>query len=178
TTIYDPRVDLNYSQYVGEATSYGVDLEMNAYLSDDLSLFFNPTYTSMTYDNDLTYAGERLESEGNQVVDTPEWLLKTGFIYHPGNFEIVPTLRYLGNRYADLEHKSEVDGAALVDLRMSYTVPKFWGAEAVKCSFELNNLFDKEYISSINGYDDTRDGQATFYPGAPFSAMLTLSVTY
>ncbi|WLE96219.1 MAG: TonB-dependent receptor [Candidatus Electrothrix communis] len=178
TTIYDPRVNLNYSQYVGEVTSYGVDLEMNAYLSDDLSLFFNPTYTSMTYDNDLTYAGKRLESEGNQVVDTPEWLLKTGFIYHPGNFEIVPMLRYLGNRYADLEHKNEVDGAALVDLRMSYTFSELWGAEAVKCSFELNNLFDKEYISSINGYDDTRDGKATFYPGAPFSAMLTLSVTY
>lgn len=177
-TVYDPRVDLNYDQFVGEAIGYGLDLEMNAYLNEELTLFVNPTYTSMTYDKNLVYAGNTLEAEGNQVVDTPEWLLKTGLIWRTGPFEMVPMLRYIGSRYTDLENRDEVDGATVVDLRMSYILPNMLHAEEMKLSLELNNLLDKEYISSINAMDDSRQGQASYYQGAPFSGMLTLSVKY
>uniref|UniRef100_UPI004056FB0F TonB-dependent receptor n=2 Tax=Candidatus Electrothrix sp. TaxID=2170559 RepID=UPI004056FB0F len=177
-TIYDPRVNLNYDQFVGEATGYGLDMEMNAYLNDELTLFLNPTYTTMSYDNDLTYAGSTLEAEGNQVVDTPEWLVKAGLIWHSGSFEIVPMLRYIGSRYSDLENRDEVDAATVVDLRMSYTLPNILKTQEMKLSLELNNLLDEEYISSINAMDDSMQGEATYYPGTPFSGMLTLSVKY
>jgi len=177
-TIYDPRVGLNYDQFVGEATSYGLDLEMNATLSDQLSVFVNPTYTSMTYDKNLTYAGKTMEADGNQVVDTPEWLVKTGLIWHTGSFEMVPMLRYIGSRYSDLENKDEVDGATVLDLRMSYTLPNMLKSKEMKLSLELNNLLDEEYISSINAMDDSRQGVATYYPGTPFSGMLSLSVKF
>ena len=151
---------------------------MNAFLAEGLTLFVNPTYTSMTYDKDLTYAGNTLKADGNQVVDTPEWLLKTGLIWSYGNFEMVPTLRFLGSRYADVENKDEVDAATVVDLRMSYILPKFLQTEEIKLSLELNNLLDEEYISTIKASDDSRQGQASYYPGTPFSAMLSLSVKY
>ncbi len=176
--VYAPRVVLNYDQFVGEATGYGLDLEMNAVLRDGLTLFVNPTYISMTYDNDLTYAGTALAVEGNQVVDTPEWLLKTGLIWQFQQFEMVPMLRYLGNRYADVENRDEVDAAMVIDLRLSYTVPKILQAEEVKFSLELNNLPDEEYISTIKVSDDSRQGLASYYPGAPFSTILTLSLAY
>ena len=178
TTIYDPRVNLNYQQNIGKATGYGLDLEMNAYLGKEITLFVNPTFTVLTYDEDLTYAGARLASEGNQVVDTPEWLVKAGLVYHPGNFEIVPMVRYLGTRYSDVEHLGKVGASAVADLRMSYALPKVMAAEAMKISLDLTNLFDKKYISVINASDDSRNGVATYYPGAPFAAMLSVSLQY
>jgi iron complex outermembrane receptor protein len=177
-TVYDPRVGLNYDQFIGEATGYGLDLEMNATLSDQLSLFVNPTYTTMQYDKNLVYAGKTLEADGNQVVDTPEWLVKAGLIWNTGSFEMVPMLRYIGSRYSDLENKDEVDAATVLDLRMSYTLPNILKSKEMKLSLELNNLLDEEYISSINAMDDSRQGVATYYPGTPFSGMLSLSVKF
>ena len=171
-------MNLNYDQFVGEATGYGLDLEMNAYLSDGLTLFVNPTYTSLTYSKNLVYAGKTLEADGNQVVDTPEWLLKTGLIWRYGSFEMVPMLRYIGSRYTDLENKDEVDAATVLDLRMNYTLPNILQSKEMKLSLELNNLLDEEYISSINASDDSRQGVASYYQGAPFSGMLTLSFIY
>lgn len=178
TTVYDPRVKLNYQQNIGEATSYGLDLEINTYLRKDLTFFVNPSYTAMTYDEDLSFAGKRLDSEGNQVVDTPEWLVKTGLSYRPGNFEIVPMLRFLSKRYSDAENEQVVDASTLVDLRASYTWNKPPVAKSMKFTVELNNLLDEEYISVINASDDTRAGNATYMPGSPFSAMLIVSVDF
>lgn len=175
TTIHDPRVNLNYQQNIGKASGYGIDLEMNAFFGKELTIFCNPTYTRLTYDRDLTYAGTTLAAKGNQVVDTPLWLVKTGLVYQPGNFELVPMLRYLGSRYTN---KGEVAGAALVDVRMSYTIPGIRPFAEMKISLELNNLFNKKYISVINASDDAREGVATFHPGAPFSAMLGINLIH
>lgn len=178
TSIYDPRVELNYNQNVGKATSYGLDLEMNAYINQAFTLFVNPTYNSMTYDEDLVFAGRSRATEDKQVVDVPEWMAKAGFIWNYRNFEAVPMLRYIGTRYADAENLTEVDSYFLADLRMSYTLPELYWTKEVKLSLELNNLFDKEYITRINASDTTRAGQASYHPGSPFNAMLTLSVRY
>lgn len=178
TTIYDPRVNLNYRQNIGRATSYGVELEMNAFLGDAVTLFVNPTYISLTYDDDLVFAGSRLDAKGNQVVDTPEWSVKSGLVYRHGNFEIVPMVRYLASRYADVENKGKVNSAAVMDLAMSYTLADVLKAETVRISMEMTNILDKKYVSVINASDDSRDGVATFYPGAPFAAMVSVSLQY
>jgi iron complex outermembrane receptor protein len=178
TTIYDPRVNLNYQQNIGKATGYGLDLEINASLTNTFTIFINPSWTTMTYDEDLSFAGTRLATDGNQVVDTPEWLVKTGVIFHPGNFEIIPMVRYQGERYSDAENIGKVGSNTVADLRLSYTFPGIMKSKALKVSLDLTNLFDEKYVSVINASDDTRDGVATFYQGAPFAAMLSASLEF
>lgn len=178
TTIYDPRVMLNYQQNIGKATGYGLDLEMNAAFSDTFSVFINPSWTAMTYDEDLRYAGNRLAADGNQVVDTPEWLVKTGIIYHPGNFEIIPMVRFQGKRYSDVENRGEIGSNAVADLRLTYTLPNVTKAKTLKIALDLTNLLDKEYVAVINASDDTREGMATYYQGAPLAAMLSCSLEF
>ena len=177
-TVYDPRVDLNYQQNMGKARGYGLDLELNIYPMQNVTLFVNPTYTRLTYDEDISFNGSELDTEGRQVVDTPEWMLKTGVIYSVGGFEFVPVFRFTGKRYGDVEHREEIDASKVVDLRMSYTLKKILRSKEIKFSLELNNIFDEKYVAVIRGFDDTRAGSTSYYQGAPFSAIFNVVVSY
>ncbi|QGU32233.1 TonB-dependent receptor [Thermochromatium tepidum] len=181
TSVSDPRVlvkgkPVNYQQNIGEATGYGLELAINAYVSDALRLYLNPTYTRLTYDADLTYQGTTLDTKGKQVVDTPEWMAHAGLIYRLGDFELRPALRYLGERHGDSQHQESIDAVLLADLTLSYSTERLWPGKTLKVSLELTNLFDEDYVAVINASDDNQGGSASYYPGAPFTAMLTLDV--
>jgi len=179
TTVYDPRVNLSYYQNIGKATGYGIELETNLYLFDDLLTFFiNPTYTALTYDEDLTYQGNTLDTKGKQVVDTPQWYVKTGLIFSYRGFEVVPMVRYLGSRYGDAEHKERIDDYFVADVKVSYTKKNLFFVETLKVSLEFINIFNNEYVSVINSMDDTQAGSTSYYVGAPFTALLTVSLEF
>lgn len=181
TSVSDPRVLVNgkpvsYQQNIGEASGYGLELAINAYVSDALTLYLNPTYTSLTYDKNLTYQGTTLDTKGRQVVDTPKWMAQGGLIYRLGDFELRPALRYLGERHGDSQHKESIDGVVLADLTLSYSTERLWPGKKLKASLELTNLFDEDYVAVINASDDNQGGSASYYSGAPFTAMLTLGI--
>ncbi len=178
TTVYDARVNLNYQQNVGDATSYGFELDTNIFLNDMFTVFINPSYTSLTYDKDLAYQGSTLSCAGKQVVDTPDWSLKTGVIFSYAGFQVVPSLRYIGDRYGDVEHHEKIDPQMTADLRLSYTFDKVPLLESVTASFDLYNLFSARTISMINTSDDTRAGVASYYVGPPFTALFQLALNY
>jgi iron complex outermembrane receptor protein len=178
TPVYDPRVKLTYNQNVGEATSYGLDLESNFFLSDNLTLFINPTYTVMEYDKDITYQGQTLDSKGNQVIDTPEFMVRSGLIFNWKDLEIIPSVRYTSRRYGDIEHNERIDSFTVADLQANYTMNRFWRDRDLKLSLELNNIFDQEYISSITAMDYNVGGEPSYYAGAPFSAVLSASIDF
>jgi iron complex outermembrane receptor protein len=178
TTVYDPRVNQSYFQNVGDATGYGVEIESNFLINDHLNLFFNPSYTALTYDDDLVFQGAVRSTKDKQVLDTPEWTVKTGLIYTWKDFEVIPMVRYLGTRYGDAEHTEKIDDYVVADLKMGYTFNHFSFVDRLKLSLELTNLFDKEYVSVINAMDDSRAGNTSYYAGAPFTAMMTVSFDF
>ncbi len=178
TTVYDPRVKLNYQQNVGKATGCGFEMETNIYLGKAFTLFVNPTYTVLTYDDNLTYQGATLNTRGNQVVDVPTWLIKSGLIYKYDEFEIVPMIRYLTDRYGDAENKEKIGDYLVTDLNMNYTKKNLPFTNALKISLQLHNLLNREYVSVINSSDDTRAGSTSYYVGAPFTAVLALSMDF
>jgi iron complex outermembrane receptor protein len=178
TTVYDPRVDLSYAQNVGKATGYGLEVEGNFYLTQSVTLFVNPTYTRLTYDDDLSYQGNTLKTSGEQVVDTPEWMVKTGLVWKVGDVEFIPSVRYMGERYGDVEHNEKIDSYMVADLGVNYVNRDVTFAEALKLSLNLYNLFDAEYVSRINASDDTRAGSASYYVGAPFTAVFSVGLEF
>jgi len=178
TTIYDPRVNLSYQQNIGKATGYGLDLEMNFFVSKDLTIFFNPTYTHLTYDENLTYQGKIINAEGNQVVDTPDWMVKTGLIYTYGSFEIVPMLKYMGERYGDVEHKEKIDDFIVADLNLTYRQKMKSFGDTLKVSLQFQNLLNKKYVSNVNASDDSQSGSTGYYVGAPFTMLMAVSFEY
>jgi iron complex outermembrane receptor protein len=178
TTVYDPRVNLSYNQNVGDATGYGIEIESNFLINDHLNFFLNPSYTALTYDDDLTFQGAVRDTKDKQVLDTPEWTVKTGLIYTWKDFEIIPMIRYMSSRYGDAEHNEKVDDYVMADLKMGYTFNHFSFVDKLRLSLELTNLFDKEYVSVINAMDDSRAGNTSYYVGAPFTAMMTVSFDF
>jgi iron complex outermembrane recepter protein len=178
TTVYDPRVNLSYQQNIGKATGCGFELETNVYLNKDITFFINPTYTVLTYDDNLTYQGKTLDTKGKQVVDVPPWLIKTGLIYKYDDFEIVPMIRYLTDRYGDAENKEKIGDYLVTDLNLSYTKRKLSFTEALKISLQFHNLLNREYVSVINASDDNRAGSTSYYVGAPFTTVLSLSMEF
>lgn len=183
TTISDPRVTVggrpaSYQQNVGEATGYGLELALTAFLTDELSLFLNPTYVHLTYDEDITYAGRTVAAKGNQVVDTPRWMARSGLSYRWGDFEFVPSVRYLGARHGDSGHQERVGSHVLADLAVRYTRKNALAGGTLKAGLELNNLFDREHVAVINASDDNLGGGASYLTGAPFSAMFTVGLEW
>ncbi len=183
TTISDNRVIVNgnpisYQQNIGKATSYGVETEINAYINDEVTLFLNPTYIDFTYDEDIVYQGTTLSAKDKQVLDTPKWMARTGLIYKIGHFEIIPSARYLGERYGDATNNDKLDACWLFDSQIAYTQKNFYDKASLKVALEVNNIFDKKYISAINASDDTREGAASYYQGAPRTIMLTMGVHF
>jgi len=176
--VFDPRVNLNYQQNVGDATGFGFEMETNFYINDYLTAFINPTYVSLTLDDDLTFAGNTLDTEGKQVTDTPEWFVKSGLAFKYRGFEVVPMVRYVGDRYGDAEHQQRIGDYFLADLMLSYTHKTIPHLNAVRVSLELYNLFDRKYVAGINASDDTRAGSASYFVGAPFTAVMKVSMDF
>ncbi|MEJ5299825.1 MAG: TonB-dependent receptor [Thermodesulforhabdaceae bacterium] len=181
TTVYDPRVQLNYQQNIGKATGYGVEVGTSVYVSDWLTVFVNPTYNHLTYDEDITYKGATLSTDGKQVVDTPRWIVVSGVIAKWNDFEISPRMRYIGKRYGDAEHKEEVSSYTVFDLKISYTkenISFLPGMKNLGVSLEFDNIFNKKYVSLINAMDDAVTGATTYFVGAPFTVKASVSLAF
>lgn len=183
TTISDSRVmsggkAISYQQNVGKATGYGIDTEMSAYVTDYLTVFANPTWTKLTYDDDVYFQGTRFAGKGKQVVDTPQWMLKTGVILSLGDFEIIPKLRVIGARYGDMAHTERIGSYTVADLAVNYTCKNIGRLARLKVGLELTNLTDRRYVAVINSSDDARAGSTSYYQGAPFTAIGTVGVEF
>ncbi|MEA3359030.1 MAG: TonB-dependent receptor [Thermodesulfobacteriota bacterium] len=179
-SIDDPRIinpknnkPVTYYQNVGDATAYGFELELNLYPSKNVIVYFNPSYTDMSFGDDFKRGDNILKIEGNQIPDTPEWIVKSGLIYTINKFEISPTVKWIDSRYGDALNKEKIDDYAVVDLNLRYTMDDFWELREAKIGLELSNLFDKKYVGAIVA-NDTGTG-AEYYTGSPFTAILTVS---
>ncbi|HSO18466.1 MAG TPA: hypothetical protein VLT88_03350 [Desulfosarcina sp.] len=85
-------------------------------------------------------------------------------------------LRYLDDRYGDAANTEAIDDYTVADLKIGYTKRNLAFTESLKVSLAFTNLFDEEYVSLINAMDDSRAGSTSYYVGAPFTTLLTVSL--
>jgi iron complex outermembrane receptor protein len=153
----------SYKQ-TGEIGSKGLELESNLQLTDELKITTAYAYTE----------AEILESEtASDVGKVPYWIPKhSGSIWTSYEFNSGLTtaagMRYMGSTF-NSSNDLEVPAYTLYDLSVGYDLaqadPSLNGA---KVQLTVNNVFDKEYVSSCaNDY-------ACFY-GAERSAMAKVS---
>ena len=134
-----------------------------------------PTKSAVKLAADITGAPG---SKGRQVVDTPRFMARTGLSYRWGNFEISPSIRYLGPRFGNATHTERIGSHVVADLALNYTRKKALGNATLKAGLELNNLFNRKYVAVVNASDDNQGGAASYMAGAPFGAALKVGLEW
>ncbi|MFA7061662.1 MAG: TonB-dependent receptor [Pedobacter sp.] len=178
--VFDPRVNTSYYQSNASAESMGAELEVGLTPVPWLSFFGSASYNSFKFDNNIrTAAATMVQSKGKQVADAPEWLGKVGVTARYADFSITPIMRYVGERYGDVENKERISDYEVVDLNLEYRKKKVWGFDELTVSLNLLNLFDKKYVGIIKNDQDVSEAlTTTYYPGAPFTVVGSVGIKF
>jgi iron complex outermembrane receptor protein len=172
-SVADPNLGgIRYSQNVGEAMSYGAELEISRNISKDFNIFAVGSYNKYEFTKDIHVAANSVtKAKGNQVPDVPVYEARVGATYRFCDFAFTSALRYTGKRYGDVENNEHVSAFTVVDADIRYTKENIWNFKSITAGLAFYNLFNTRYISVINVSDDTRQGSASYYTGAPLTVV-------
>jgi len=81
THAYEPSLGVNLRTNVGQAHTYGLELETISALSNNLQLTFNLGYLQSQYDDFENASGPGVDANGKQLVVSPRWNASAGLIY-------------------------------------------------------------------------------------------------
>jgi len=129
----------------GEIRSRGVELEAKAALSASVNLVGSYTYTDAEYTTDTNY-------KGNTPAQVPKHMasLWADYTLYDGPLSGL-TLgaggRYSGSSYGDPANSFKVGSYTVVDALVRYDLARV-GMAGSNVALHVNNLFDREYVSS------------------------------
>jgi iron complex outermembrane receptor protein len=162
---------------VGGVTAKGVEAVVTWDFADNWSAFASYAFNDSTFDDD-TFDGNRVlvaRTEGKTTPDTPEHLFKADVGYDDGSFFARFSLSYMSKRYFNYENDRSVPSQTLADLSVGYRFSGSPWLEGLEVQANVSNLFDEEYISTINsnGFGLRGDNQ-TLLVGSPQQAFVTV----
>ncbi|HUH42914.1 MAG TPA: TonB-dependent receptor [Sulfurimonas sp.] len=173
--VYDDLAAQRYNISSGKAHAYGAEAEFSYQTTKELSIFCSPSYTISEYDGDTKISTtQTIQSDGKQLPDIPELLVKLGATYETNSYNITPIIRYSGSRYGDALNNEKVDAYTTVDIHASYIWKNVLSLKEVALNASILNLFDKEYIGLIQNSDLSLNNNTSYMPGAPISAFVSI----
>ncbi|MBI9083677.1 MAG: TonB-dependent receptor [Desulfobacterales bacterium] len=148
----------NTRENLEEVEIQGMELEFKWLPVENWTIFSNYTYNK----TEIVEDPQTPANEGNVVSGYPEHKAKAGFSYNnPHLFDANLIFNYVGKRFQDTENTIELDAYNTVDVSIGKTVPSpAKGIERLRLSLDIENLFDREYLFSVddNGPDSTAPG--------------------
>lgn len=166
-----------YYQNVGKVQAYGTELSGQwkpPILADKVVLNGNLTYNKSTFQNDA--AG--LSIRDNDVPDSPRWLAQAGVTYELAPWALLNfSARHIGERYSNFTNSESVPGYTLYNAYLDLGGERvhYGPLKNVKLRFNVDNLFDKDYLGYIL---TSTSGPAVFRPGSPRTFQSTLSMEF
>ncbi len=158
----------------GERVHRGVELAMQGFITEQLSMSGSATYLDAEYAKDEKY-------EGNRPADVPEYTASVWTRYaFTNSTDANLGAIYVGERYGDAANTFKKDGYARFDLGLSHTI-KYDQDLTFVARFNIENLFDTDYLAGggstgKNGY--ATDGASNVVIGEGRNYMATLQVKY
>lgn len=162
---------------VGGVTAQGFEAVGTWDFAEHWSAFASYAYNDSTYDAD-TVDGNGVvvaKTAGKTTVDTPQHLFKAELAYDNGGLFGRFALNYMSKRYFTYENDQSVPSQTIADLSVGYRFSGSPWLEGLEVQATISNVFDEEYISTINsnGFPLRGDSQ-TLLPGAPQEAFVTI----
>ena len=148
------------NQNIGRTESYGAELDLAWYLTENWSVTANYTYNKATVDENP----QNPDIEGNDLPFSPKHKANLGVTYsRPDNFTISLFARYLSKQYCDDANTDYTDDgeelamkeSLVFDLKGTKHFQVAWGPlKTIDLSLAIDNIFDEEY-RSMYMYEDS-----------------------
>lgn len=134
-----------FQQQTGEIRSRGVELEGKAALTANINLLASYTYTDAEYTEDTT-------NQGNRPAIIPKNMasLWGDYTFHEtalSGLTLGAGVRYTGSTYGDEANTFKVPDYTVWNTVIKYDLARF-NLPGSSVALNVNNLFDKEYVSS------------------------------
>jgi len=162
---------------VGGVESNGIEAAGQWQFMENWTLFGSYAWNQSEYLDD-TIDGDGVivgETKGKTVVDTPKHLIKLELGFDDGELFGHVGYSHLSERYFSYENDASVPAQDLFDLALGYRFQDISFLKGFEAQLTVNNLFDEDYISTINsnGFPISGDSQ-TLLPGSPRQFFFTL----
>jgi iron complex outermembrane receptor protein len=164
-------------QNVGSVRSLGIEAAADYKIANDWSLYASYTYTDATYRNDVVDgAGAVTALKGKTVVDAPKHMARGELNYDNGNAFGRVAVNYMSKRYFTYTNDQSVDGRVIADASIGY---RFGEEKNFEIQFNISNLFDEEYIGTINSAGTgNRGDRQTLLVAAPRQFFATIKAGF
>jgi iron complex outermembrane receptor protein len=169
----------NILSNVGSVTTNGVELSGFLHPIEHVTWYNAASYNRSTYDDSYTSNGVVVPTAGKTVVDTPDWTYKTSLSYDSDSFFAVLDGDYMSRRFFTYTNDQSVPGRFIFNLGAGYKFQNIDFLTDAALKFNVYNLFDKQYISTLgtNGFPASGDTD-TLQIGAPRQFFVTLSAKF
>jgi len=164
---------------VGNVDMNGVDASVTALPVTNVSFTNSVSYNSSKYQNDVTSAGVTYDLKGAQEVNYPKFMYKTNLSYDTsGVFGHIDAM-YMSKRFISYTDDTHVPGYWIANLGLGYHLGDHGPAHNATVSFNVYNLFNKDYIANMGEQGNPFSGDAqTLMSGAPRTFYGTVSVDF
>ncbi|MDR2626344.1 MAG: TonB-dependent receptor, partial [Zoogloeaceae bacterium] len=174
TTVNGVATDIN----AGDVNTWGIEFSANGKFARDFNYFASLSHTRARQREDVPDSvGTLADTQGKQLFNTPKTLASLGVGYDDGKFYANLLGRYVGNFYGDLENREKIGDYTVVDAGFGYRLK--WEQHTAVLRLNLNNLFDKHYLSGVaTGVVSIDSATPQYYRGQPRGVFASLTIDY
>ncbi len=174
---------VNFTTNIGEAETQGLELEMLAAVTDNLTVSLAAGYTEAEFQDDVPQAG--IES-GDELADVPEWTanvtldytipVDTGEFFAVANYNYVDeTLELAGQANDDISGNGIISGNTKPDYEIINLRVGFSSADNWEWLLYVDNVTDEEAIYS---YSDALAFNLTAYDRTVINRPRTIGTSF
>ena len=170
----------------GDVITKGLELSINGKVPADFNYFGSWSYLRSTQQSDYSAGGLTANTRGNQLYDSPNQLLSAGVGYDNSRLYANFLGRYTGSYYGDLANNEKISGYTVFDANVGYHFKDLVsGVKDTTVSLNVNNIFNRQYLSGVKAGTidaDPRDtnfyGAPTYYKGQPRALVASVAVGF
>ncbi|MAD47285.1 MAG: hypothetical protein CMH98_20020 [Oceanospirillaceae bacterium] len=122
----------------GKSELYGLEVEVSAALSDNLTLSGSYGYAHTEF-KDFDTGDENFD--GNEFRHNAKHSANLMLDYRLGSWQAVANGSFVGSNYGDNDNTTKIPGYGIVNLKMNYDINR------LRLSGWVTNLFDREYLT-------------------------------
>ncbi|MCP1107241.1 ferrichrome porin FhuA [Serratia nevei] len=139
-------INPNYSVQQGKIRSRGIEIEGKAALTYNLNMFASYTYTHAQFRDDTEHQGKTPAMVPKHMASLwADYTVNTGVM---NGLSIGAGSRYISSTPGDDENSFNVPSHTVFDTAIKYPLNDLPGLESAEIALNVNNLFDKHYVSS------------------------------